>query len=78
MNTAQKPLLLAAYWDGGTDAEDRSSIIGSPLETHETTLAMYKVLKVGDIQGVFNFDAKNRRSAYTPVVIGKWLVPKAR
>lgn len=56
---------------GSIDANQGDYLIGwdtdeFPFNVYETTLAMYEVLKAGGIPGGFNFDAKNRRSAYTP------------
>ncbi|GHU70138.1 xylose isomerase [Clostridia bacterium] len=56
---------------GSIDANQGDYLIGwdtdeFPFNVYETTLAMYEVLKAGGINGGFNFDAKNRRSAYTP------------
>ena len=56
---------------GSIDANQGDYLIGwdtdeFPFDVYETTLAMYEVLKAGGIPGGFNFDAKNRRSAYTP------------
>ncbi|MDR1263805.1 MAG: xylose isomerase [Oscillospiraceae bacterium] len=55
---------------GSIDANQGDYLIGwdtdeFPFNVYETTLAMYEVLKAGGIPGGFNFDAKNRRSAYT-------------
>ncbi|MDR0397163.1 MAG: xylose isomerase [Oscillospiraceae bacterium] len=56
---------------GSIDANQGDYLIGwdtdeFPFNVYETTLAMYEVLKAGGIPGGFNFDAKNRRAAYTP------------
>lgn len=56
---------------GSIDANQGDLLIGwdtdeFPFDIYETTLAMYEVLKAGGINGGFNFDSKNRRSANTP------------
>jgi xylose isomerase len=56
---------------GSIDANQGDLLIGwdtdeFPFDVYDTTYCMYEVLKAGGIPGGFNFDAKNRRSAYKP------------
>ncbi len=56
---------------GSIDANEGDMLLGwdtdeFPSNVYSTTLCMYEVLKAGGLTGGFNFDAKNRRSSYTP------------
>ena len=55
---------------GSIDANQGDAHLGwdtdeFPFDAYTATMAMYEILKAGGLTGGFNFDAKNRRPAYT-------------
>lgn len=72
-HTFQHDLRIAAINGmlGSIDANQGDYLLGwdtdeFPYNIYETTMCMYEVLKMGGLNGGFNFDAKNRRPSYTP------------